>query len=204
MKPYVALFALLSASVYAQNAKSMHDAGTGSVAALAGHVIYQCQYKPNQGQYSLGPEYQDIRDGDGVHHNPAGADRYFEFGDKLIILSATTGENLRGANFPQLFLKVRNETNKATATLPVEVDPESMKTTVLLLRDIGKGGWFSLHPVPRYPRLGMSENDVDCSVGFPDHRNTDARGDDQLVYHEGKLLIYINKAGRVSDIQTSY
>jgi hypothetical protein len=198
MNKYCAALLLVAPfiAIFAQNPRP--------VAALAGHVIYQCSYKPNQGELTFGPEYQDILDGDGHHVNPAGAYRYFEFGNKLTILSATTGENLRGADFPQLFLKVRNETNKATATLPLEVSsPEKMKTTLLILRDIGTGAWFSLHPVPDFPKLGMTEADVDCSVGYPDHTNTDARGDDQLVYQHGNLLVYINKAGRVSDIQTS-
>jgi hypothetical protein len=40
--------------------------------------------------------------------------------------------------------------------------------------------------------------------GLPERTNTDALGDDQLVYLGGKLLVYVDKHSVVTNVQTSY
>jgi hypothetical protein len=55
---------------------------------------------------------------------------------------------------------------------------------------------------PQYVWVGTSSRCAELILGRPDHTNTDALGDDQWVYPH--MNVYINKRGRVSDIQTSY
>jgi hypothetical protein len=51
----------------------------------------------------------------------------------------------------------------------------------------------------------MSDNDVYCMKGIAAHSNDDVMGDDQEIYSDGRLLVYINhRTGRVTDVQRSY
>ncbi len=52
-------------------------------------------------------------------------------------------------------------------------------------------------------RIGMSERCVYKILGYPDHTNEDALSGKQLVY-SNDLFVYIDRQGRVEDIQTTY
>jgi hypothetical protein len=50
-------------------------------------------------------------------------------------------------------------------------------------------------------RIGMSERAASCALGMPDKINDYGTGGQQLIYDNGKTLIYIDQGGSITNIQ---
>jgi len=99
----------------------------------------------------------------------------------------------------QINLNVLNQENQVSAGVMVEVKAADM-TPERILNSLDS---FRTHPIPKSIRIGMSEGDVYCIEGLPDQTNTNAIGDDQMVYRDSDLYVYIGKNGRVVNFQES-
>lgn len=49
---------------------------------------------------------------------------------------------------------------------------------------------------------GMSKNALDCAIGFREKENDWGRGGKQLIYFDGKLVVYLDNSGKVEDWQS--
>jgi hypothetical protein len=183
--------------------------------SLIGKTLYSCRVYPADSVYgNMNPRYFRAETAAGQAISDADLVKRFPTGAKLQIVGAkfepefnrqTPAEIVGGLQFPAkaflgLSITVKNTETGDIASVEMETEPNDLKPP-RLFPSISDGGWFTRHPV-RFPEIGMSEADVHCSIGFPEHENTDAIGDDQLVYDNGDLLIYVNhRTGRVTDIQ---
>jgi hypothetical protein len=174
-----------------------------AMASLVGRSIYACKYPDGYSPFSDGADAstgQPIPDSAIV--------RYFQPGDKLLIRKAAT-DMVLDTTSPTLptvtvLLTVENQEKKVTAqvelgdVLAVTVTPGSIMMG--LVNDAN----FTSRPVSSDPKIGMTDLEVFCMNGLPERTNTDALGDDQLVYLGGKLLVYVDKHSVVTNVQTSY
>jgi hypothetical protein len=161
------------------------------------------------------PLYFDATDAQGLPIPDADLGKFFPtggelYGAKLAILGAETDMHpVDGhARNVMISLNVENPDNKASAGVQVEVRAADVTPSRILAGIISNGGsglvWYSLRPIRRV-EIGMRLDEVYCSLGSPDHTNTDALGDDQLVYLDGKLYVYIgHRTNRVTNIQKSF
>jgi hypothetical protein len=174
-----------------------------AMSSLVGRPIYACKYPDGENLFSDGVDTSTglpIPDDVIVH--------YFQPGDKLLIRKATTDMVLDKCN-PTLptvtvSLTVENPERKVSArvdlgdVLAVTLTPGSIMMGIV--NDVS----FTSRPVSSDPKIGMTDLEVFCMNRLPERTNTDALGDDQLVYLGGKLLVYVNKHNVVTNVQTSY
>jgi len=189
--------------------------------SLVGRTLYSCithstiSFEQSY-WHDLDPVYFDATDVKGTPIPNVEIHKYFPIGGtsagtKLVILGAETEMvPVEGRIPPTVYvsLNVENPTNGASSGVQIEVRASEITPSRILAGIASNGGsdiiWYRLRPI-RFPEIGMTIEDVHCSVGLPDHINTDALGDDQLVYLDGKLLVYIgHRTNRVTDVQTSF
>lgn len=189
--------------------------------SLEGKSLYSCithsTISSEQSYWhDFDPLYYDATDAKGAPIADADIHKYFPTGGslagtRLVILAAETEMiPVDGRVPPTVYvsLSVENPANKVSAGVQVEIHASDVTPSRILAGIAGNGGsdiiWYRLRPIT-FPEIGMSIDDVHCSIGLPDHTNTDALGDDQLVYLDGKLLVYIDhRTNRVTDVQTSF
>ena len=182
---------------------------------LIGHSLYSCNTNVESTLRKYDPLYFDATDAKGLPIPDADLGKFFPtagelYGAKLTILGAETDMHPVDdhAQNVMISLNVENPANGASAGVQVQVRAADVTPSRILAGVVSNGGsgfvWYNLRPV-RPVELGMPLSDVFCSLGSPDHMNTDARGDDQLVYLGGKLYVYIgHRTNRVTNIQKSF
>ena len=211
MKLLLSLIIAVVLPLHGQGSQSNHrQLEAASLRSLSGRHIYLCNVQV------LGsvPNFNHITDMPVKDHGGLGGGSFFT-GDELTIVSAESNFEriVRDPKFPtvKVTLHVQNPGRAKAGDVDLEVNTFALTPQSILL-GITSNLWFSRWPVDSsnsgtadFPRIGMTKDDVECRMGLPDHTNTDALSGDQMVYDEGKVLIYIStRTYRVVDIQTSF
>jgi hypothetical protein len=182
------------------------------MASLVGRPIYDCLIDPKSTSFGIQvPKFFEGTDELGRPIPGEAVLTYFHTGDKLLIRAAKGVPVPRDPKFPHdwsivtVSLTVENQVNKVSARVDVEVRALNVTPGRILAGLHGTLPEFSPHPLSDDIKIGMSQDDLYCMKGFPDHTNTDALGDDQEIYSGGSLLVYIDsRTGHVTDVQSSY
>jgi len=134
---------------------------------------------------------------------------YPEGGDTLVIQSVEPNPKTDidktppPEEFYRIIASVLNPRTKATAKVEFDVYKPGFTPERVFRWALDGSENFSLKK-PGLIRIGMSEDELRCRYGSPDHINTGAYGDDQYVYDKGEMYVYVNKRGRVVDYRFSY
>jgi hypothetical protein len=197
-----------SAKTHTASQLTQRSTADAAMKSLVGRTIYTCHMSKYP---DLRPDFQDGVYGNGDQIPDASLRNLFGSGDRLTITHAETDmatltEYEDSQVHPQTYLtlRVRNTDNEVEASLKFAVH-KSQVTPTRIMNAISDSLWFSAHPLSSDIRIGMTENDVYCSLGVPDHTNSDALGGDQLVYSDQQMYVYISpRTDRVTNVQTTY
>jgi len=183
--------------------------------SLKGATLYSCKiYTPNTIMANVNPTYFNATDADDKPIKDGLAAYQFDTGDKIVIRAARTDmknvppspqQQPGGPPIVIITLDIENKTNAVWASVNIDVQ-RSKVVPGALLRELGNGFFYSLMPVADnlYPKIGMTRSEVYCRIGVPEHTNHDELGGDQMIYHGGKLLVYVSpRTDRVTNVQSS-
>jgi hypothetical protein len=188
-----------------------------AIDSLIGMVLYACQ--PDQVLYGSPKNsselflrgYFDAETQDGIQiQNGApltyrNAVQYFPSGSALVIQGAEEEQSAISSISATISLNVLNQKNNVSAGIKLTLPTKGLTPTrVWSSLSSLYGSLYSFHPLPTFPRIGLTDADVRCLLGSPDHVNTDELSGEQWVYYAGKVYVYIGKNGRVTNVQTSF
>ena len=162
--------------------------------ALIGQSLYSC----------LDAEFQNVKSAKGDYIHGYQLKYAFLAMDELAIrhVVVTRLPNQSGA---RVTISVERKLDGKTADVVTWIEPPDF-TIDRILAAVAKDGNLKVRPLSAANRveIGMSRSDVYCELGYPDQTNGDALAGDQLVYENGRLLVYISPTtDRVEDVQTT-